>query len=99
MESPAVEGAILSHLSGSTTKGDVHLAFHWVVPSGSTAATDETIYNEVEYAEVEPTDSRADLGEPTSPDNDQTDVYANPDDLVYANPDDFAYVNPDDLYM
>ena len=26
-----MEGAILSHLSGSTTKGDVHLAFHWVV--------------------------------------------------------------------
>ena len=28
-----MEGAILSHLSGSTTKGDVHLAFHWVVPA------------------------------------------------------------------
>ena len=92
-----MEGAILSHLSGSTGKGDVHLAFHWVVPSGSTTATDETDYDQVEYEEVEPTDSKADLVEPTSPDNDQTDVYANPDDLVYANPDDLVYANPDDL--
>ena len=92
-----MEGATLSHLSGSTGKGDVHLAFHWVVSSGST--TDETIYDEFDYAECEPIDSRADLGEPTSPDNYQTDVYANPDDLVYANPDDLVYANPDDLYM
>ena len=55
------------------------------------------MYDEMDYEKVEPTDSRADLVEPTSPDNDQTDVYANPDDLVYANPDDLVYANPDDL--
>ena len=79
-----MEGAILSHLSGNSRKGDVHLAFHWVVPASST--TDEPIYydptyDELDYEKVEPTDSRADLVETTNPDNDQTVDYINPDYL------------------
>merc|ERR1712013_634332 len=31
-ESPNVEGARLSHLSGNSTKGAIELCFHWVVP-------------------------------------------------------------------
>ena len=80
-----MEGAILSHLSGSTKKGDVHLAFHWVVPSSST--TDEPIYYDPTYDELDyektydELDSRADLVETMNPDNDQTADYINPNDL------------------
>merc|ERR1711962_914913 len=47
VESPPVEGAILSHLSGSTTKGDVHIAFHWIVPA--TDKNDSGIYDVMQY--------------------------------------------------
>ena len=55
-----MEGAILSHLSGSTTKGDVHLAFHWVVPAtdddDSRACSDDD-YDELEDPEyVDPSE-------------------------------------------
>merc|ERR1719391_58376 len=91
VESPPVEGAILSHLSGSTRKGDVHLTFHWVVPSTST--TDEPIYydptyDDLDYDKVEPssTDSMqcnciADVVETRNTDNDQTADYIDPNDL------------------
>ena len=86
MESPAVEGAILSHLSGSTRKGDVFLAFHWVVPSRS--ATDETIYYDPTYDEMlyeknEPnsTQSNADPVETRNPDDDQPAEYIYLDDV------------------
>ena len=46
-----MEGAILSHLSGSTTKGDVHLTFHWVVPD--TDKNDSSIYDVMQYEEEE----------------------------------------------
>ena len=81
-----MEGAILSHLSGSTRKGDVHLAFHWVVPA--TSATDETIYydptyDELDYEKVEPAspDQRADPVETMNADNDQTVDYIDPKDI------------------
>ena len=51
VESPPVGGAILSHLSGSTTKGDVHLAFHWVVPATD---HDSGIYDVMQYEEEDP---------------------------------------------
>ena len=51
VESPPVKGAILSHLSGSTTKGDVHLAFHWVVPATD---HDSGIYDVMQYEEEDP---------------------------------------------
>merc|ERR1719391_192690 len=80
VESPAVEGAILSHLSGSTRKGDVHLAFHWLVPS--TSATDEPCcndpdYDNFDYEKVEPisSDSTADAVETRNTDNNQTADY------------------------
>ena len=50
VESPPVGGAILSHLSGSTTKGDVHLAFHWVV---SATDDDESCACSDDYDELE----------------------------------------------
>ena len=78
-----MEGAILSHLSGSTRKGDVHLAFHWVV-----LATDETIYHDPTYDEMlyaknepVPTESNADPVEMRSPDNDQPAEYIYLDDV------------------
>ena len=46
-----MEGAILSHLSGSTTKGDVHLAFHWIVPA--TDKNDSGIYDVMQYEDEE----------------------------------------------
>ena len=52
VESPHVEGAILSHLSGSTTKGDVHLAFHWVVPA--TDDDDSRVYDPMSDPEEDP---------------------------------------------
>jgi len=83
VESPAVEGAILSHLSGSTRKGDVHLAFHWVV-----LATDETIYHDPTYDEMlyaknepVPTESNAGSVETRNPDNDQPAEYIYLDDV------------------
>ena len=86
VESPAVEGAVLSHLSGCTKKGDVQLAFHWVVPSNQ--------FDESDY------DTIRDNDEPCADPN--PDLYANPDDFderyeqpsEYANPDDFD--NPED---
>ena len=83
MESPAVGGAILSHLSGSTRKGDVHLAFHWVVPSSSTSDEDtyfDPTYDEFVYERDEPA-STADSVETMNADNDQTAEYINPDYL------------------
>ena len=47
-----MEGAILSHLSGSTTKGDVHLAFHWVVPG--TDDDDSRVYDPMSDPEEDP---------------------------------------------
>ena len=89
VESPFVPGAVLSHLSGCTKKGDVQLAFHWVVPSNQ---FDESNYDNV---------SDGDNDEPYPNENDNSD-YANPDDFderyeqpsEYANPDDFD--NPED---
>ena len=85
VESPPVEGAILSHLSGSTRKGDVHLAFHWVVPSRS--ATDETIYYDPTYDEMlyeknepVPTESNVDPVETRNVDDDQPAEYIYLDD-------------------
>ena len=89
VESPAVEGVVLSHLSGCTKKGDVQLAFHWVVPSNQ--------FDESEYDDVTIPDS----DEPYPNEINNSD-YANPDDFDeryeqpsgYANPDDFD--NPED---
>ena len=77
-----MEGAVLSHLSGCTKKGDVQLAFHWVVPS--------TQFDESTYDNMTITDNDEPHADP-NPD------YANPDDFderyeqpsEYANPDDF----------
>ena len=107
-----MEGAILSHLSGSTRKGDVHLAFHWLVPS--TSATDEPCcndpdYDNFDYEKVEPisSDSTADAVETRNTDNDQTADYIDPNDLDqtadYIDPNDLDqtadYIDPDDLYL
>ena len=63
VESPAVEGAILSHLSGSCSrKGEVDLVFHWLVPSTSTdyepCYYDHT-YDELDFNWVVPSGSEA----------------------------------------
>ena len=81
-----MEGAVLSHLSGCTKKGDVQLAFHWVVPSNQFDESDYDTYDSVSDGD----------NEIDNPD------YANPDDFderyeqpsEYANPDDFD--NPED---
>ena len=79
-----MEGAILSHLSGSTGKGDVHLAFHWVVPA--TSATDETIYYDPTYDEMlyeknEPVPTGSNLVETRNVDDDQPAEYIYLDDV------------------
>ena len=84
VESPPVEGAMLSHLSGSTRKGDVHLAFHWVVPSRS--ETDETIYYDPTYDEMlyeknEPVPTGSNLVETRNVDDDQPAEYIYLDDV------------------
>ena len=87
VESPAVPGAVLSHLSGCTKKGDVQLAFHCVVPS--------THFDES-------TCSCVSDGDNDEPYPNEIDNHANPDDFderyeqpsEYANPDDFD--NPED---
>ena len=98
-----MQGAILSHLSGSTRKGDTHLAFHWVVPS------DDDIYIDPDYDPFETiydsTDSGADPV-PQAVETTNPNTYINPDYLYdrtedYIDPDELDqtsdYINPDDL--
>ena len=58
-----MEGAILSHLSGSCSrKGEVDLVFHWLVPSTSTDYEPcyyDPTYEELDFNWVVPSGSEA----------------------------------------
>ena len=82
-------GAVLSHLSGCTKKGDVQLAFHWVVPS---TQFDESDYVYDTYDSV----SDGDNDEPYPNEIDNPD-HANPDDFNERYEQPSGYANPDDF--
>ena len=87
-----MDGAILSHLSGSTRKGETHLAFHWVVSSDFCDCDFYTHYDPVDCEES--TDPVPRAVETTNPDSDQTTDYINPDELDQTS----DYIDPDNLY-
>ena len=102
-------GVILSHLSGSTRKGDTHLAFHWAVPSDDDIrhpTSDDDPDSDSDYDTVnDSTDSRADPV-PQAVETTNPNTYINPDYLHdrtedYIDPDELDptsdYINPDDL--